>query len=188
MTMLEQWTLWCWLAYLISWAATWSYVKPAKWKQPPSDRMAYGLLLWIAIVLTIGSFNHRRLPWPFFSHPGGVVWLGFLTTLGGLLLAIWARVTLGRNWSSGMDIKEGHELITHGPYTFIRNPIYTALLLMLFGSALVTGSIFALVGCLCAFWSFWIRIRAEEDLMTKLFPNTYPAYAKRVKRLIPFVF
>jgi hypothetical protein len=58
--------------------------------------------------------------WPF--------WLGAVVTIAGLLFAIWAREHLGSNWSRSVTIKQGHELITSGPYAVVRHPIYTGIL------------------------------------------------------------
>ena len=85
-----------------------------------------------------------------------------------------------------MTFKEGHELVTGGPYCYIRHPIYTGLLLAIFGSALVTGPVLlaAFVGmaiyCVCSAWT-------EEGLMLQAFPEQYTQYKRRTKAFIPFV-
>ncbi len=105
----------------------------------------------------------------------------------GLLFAIWARWTLAGNWSSNVTFKHGHELIVRGPYRFVRHPIYTGLLLMALGTALVEGLAGAFAGVLLFFVGFWIKLRLEEQMMTRHFPSEYPPYKSRVKALIPFV-
>jgi len=57
----------------------------------------------------------------------------------GLGIAIWARIALGSNWSGLPTFREGHELIQRGPYRFVRHPIYTGVLLMMLGSAILLG-------------------------------------------------
>lgn len=111
--------------------------------------------------------------------------LGLALAAAGVALAIWARLYLGRNWGMPMSIKENPELVTTGPYAYIRNPIYTGILMALVGSSLVIwwwAAIFA--------WSaiyFVIAARGEERIMLKEFPDTYPAYKARTKMLVPFV-
>jgi protein-S-isoprenylcysteine O-methyltransferase Ste14 len=112
--------------------------------------------------------------------------LADLLVLAGMWIAIWARVTLGGNWSSRVTLKEGHELIQRGPYRFVRHPIYSGLLLMVLGTAVLvgrTGGFFALLIC---FSGFWFKGRQEELLLTKHLPG-YPEYMARTKALIPFV-
>ncbi len=76
-------------------------------------------------------------------------------------------------------------MITSGPYVYVRHPIYTGVLLALLGSAL-TGSILGIMLLIIGV-VFCLRIGKEERIMLGLFPNDYPAYQKRTKRLIPFV-
>lgn len=109
----------------------------------------------------------------------------FLTALG-IAVAVWARLHLGRNWSGRPTMKIGHELVTSGPYRFVRHPIYTGVLTALFGSGLVNGPIWMVVFILFALLFRW-RIRVEEIYMMELFPSEYPAYRTRTKALIPVV-
>src|ERR1700722_4326811 len=62
--------------------------------------------------------------------------LGLALTILGCLFAVWARVTLGSNWSGLPTVRREHELITKGPYTLARHPIYTGILLALAGNAI----------------------------------------------------
>jgi protein-S-isoprenylcysteine O-methyltransferase Ste14 len=83
-------------------------------------------------------------------------------------------------------MKQEHELVTNGPYEYVRHPIYTGMLLAAFGSAL-TGSAFAIGVFVEASILFLSRIPREEKIMLELFPNAYPRYQDETKRLIPFV-
>jgi protein-S-isoprenylcysteine O-methyltransferase Ste14 len=105
----------------------------------------------------------------------------------GLAIALWARFTLGRNWSGIVTLKEGHELVKHGPYRFVRHPIYTGILTMFFATALALGHLAGFAATLLMFVSFWIKLRDEEKLMLQQFPEQYADYRRRVKRIIPFV-
>src|SRR5262249_11895523 len=101
--------------------------------------------------------------------------------------ALWARVALGRNWSGVVTLKEGHELIEHGPYRFVRHPIYTGIFTMFFATALALGHLSGFAGALLTFASFWVKLCDEEKLMLQQFPERYAAYRRRAKRIIPFV-
>lgn len=113
--------------------------------------------------------------------------LGIFLTFIGLVIAVTARKTLAGNWSSTLDVKEEHKLITTGIYQYMRHPIYTGVLLMLLGTLCAFLSFNEFIIFFCATLLFIFRMRQEEALMTKTFPKDYPAYKKRTKRLIPFI-
>jgi protein-S-isoprenylcysteine O-methyltransferase Ste14 len=69
----------------------------------------------------------------------------------------------------------------------VRHPIYTGILTMFFATALTQGHLAGFAGTLLMFASFWIKLRGEENLMLKQFPERYRAYQQRAKRIIPFV-
>ena len=100
---------------------------------------------------------------------------------------LWARATLGRNWSGTVTLKENHEPIVRGPYRLVRHPIYTGLLAMLMATAIQQAHIAGMIGLILVFVSFWIKLSDEEELMRKQFPNQYAAYQQRFRRIIPFV-
>ena len=105
----------------------------------------------------------------------------------GLFVTLWARRTLAGNWSSDVTFKQDHELIKTGPYRFVRHPIYTGLLLMALGTAVAVGQLRCWLGVAMAGVGFWIKLKQEERLMLRHFPNDYPAYQKQVKALVPFL-
>ncbi len=112
---------------------------------------------------------------------------GIAVCAAGVAFAIWARHTLGRNWSGNPTIKEGHELIERGPYRFVRHPIYTGILLAILGSGIGSGQVKHLFILGFAVAILWAKLRIEESLMLRQFPETYPGYMKRTKALVPFV-
>jgi protein-S-isoprenylcysteine O-methyltransferase Ste14 len=84
--------------------------------------------------------------------------------------------------------REHHELIQSGLYGYVRHPIYTGIILMALGTALERGTVGAMLFCLLVLAFMVNKAIQEERLLTKHFPNDYPAYKARVKtRIIPFV-
>jgi protein-S-isoprenylcysteine O-methyltransferase Ste14 len=112
--------------------------------------------------------------------------LGVVLLLAGLGLAVWARIYLGRNWGMPMTRMDEPELVTSGPYRFVRHPIYSGLLLAILGTALATNLYF-LIGLAVLGIYFIYSARVEERILVESFPTTYPAYKARTKMLIPFV-
>jgi protein-S-isoprenylcysteine O-methyltransferase Ste14 len=104
----------------------------------------------------------------------------------GLLLAVWARVHLGRNWGMPMTQRAEPELVTSGPYRFVRHPIYSGLLLGLVGTALATDLLGLILAVLLVGY-FYYSASVEEKNLTATFPTAYPAYRTATKMLIPFV-
>ena len=106
----------------------------------------------------------------------------------GLFLAIWARRHLGRNWSGEITIKVDHELIRSGPYRRLRHPIYTGLMAMYAGTAVVTGGWLAIVGLAMAAFAYWRKIRLEEANLDVAFGADYDAYRRETWALVPGLF
>jgi protein-S-isoprenylcysteine O-methyltransferase Ste14 len=112
--------------------------------------------------------------------------IGVVLCAAGMAFQVWARQHLGKNRSQTVSAKEGHELVTSGPYRFVRHPMYAGGFIACIGSAIVVGGawIFLLVFVGAIF--LW-RVGAEDKLMEQQFPNEYPEYKKRTKALIPFI-
>ena len=121
-----------------------------------------------------------------FTPTPALGWPAAALTAIGIGFAIWARVAIGRNWSPRPAVKEQHELVTSGPYAYVRHPIYTGIILAALGTAL-TGTVFGAIVFVLAIAVFLSRIGKEERIMLGLFPNAYPAYQARTKRLVPFI-
>jgi len=112
--------------------------------------------------------------------------VGVIVCIAGIIFFISARQHLGRNWSQTVSAKQDHELITSGLYRYVRHPMYTGGLTACIGSAIVCGGGFVFLLVLLGAIFLW-RVGAEDRLMEQQFPNDYPAYKKRTKALIPFV-
>lgn len=103
----------------------------------------------------------------------------------GLGFAAWARIHLGRFWSSTVTLKAEHALIRSGPYALVRHPIYTGLLLALAGTVLVRGTLAALLGFALLVLGVALKIRQEEQLLLAHFGTAYRDYQALVPALVP---
>jgi protein-S-isoprenylcysteine O-methyltransferase len=178
----------CYLIFIVYWAISAIGVK--KKASGKRGRLPWLLTRILLVVLVVAFLNlpgflpirHLLRSLPFFPIPAVRI-IGAVLTVLGLALAIWARRHLGRNWSSRATIQVGHELVTSGPYRFVRHPIYTGILMMWFGASLVNLVMFVMFVLIVLIF-FW-RIPKEEAFMMELFPDQYPAYRARTKALIP---
>jgi protein-S-isoprenylcysteine O-methyltransferase Ste14 len=178
----------CWLVFVAVWVLAAVSTKRTVYRESHSQRLRYWVLLIIACLLI---FKGQRLPYPLnlriIPHAMPIAWAAAVLCIAGLLVALWARVILGSNWSGMVTLKEGHELVERGPYRFVRHPIYSGMLAMFFATALLQRHLAGFAGVLLVFASFWIKLAFEEDLMLQQFPERYAAYRQRTKRMIPFV-
>jgi protein-S-isoprenylcysteine O-methyltransferase Ste14 len=179
-------------ALWLSWGATWwalsRHVSPATRQESVASRLAHLVPLMVALWLLamprlpLPPLDSRWLlwrPWTF--------WLGAMLTTAGLLFSVWARLHLGRHWSATVTLKQGHELITSGPYALVRHPIYTGLLLGFVGSAIALGEVRGLLAVAIVFAALWRKLRLEERWMVERFGPSYQAYAGRVAALVPWI-
>lgn len=189
----------CWVIYLLVWAVSAFNVKRDIRGGSGNIRQQFWVvrlvaaaivLLFVAVRIATGTahFTNSRLIFTRVIFPQSRVldWTAAALSVIGVGFAIWARVHLGRNWSPRPAVKENHELVTTGPYAYVRHPIYTGLILMAFGTAL-TGSIWGLGVFIVAVLFYVSRIGREEKIMLELFPDAYPMYQARTKKLIPWV-
>ena len=117
---------------------------------------------------------------------GGYGFVVFM--LAGLAFSWWARIHLGRLWSSAITRKEDHRIVDTGPYALVRHPIYTGLIVGLMATVAVDATITALIGGALVIFGLWLKARSEERfLMTELGADTYGPYCRRVPMLVPFI-
>ena len=177
-----------WIAFLLYWQIKAANTKATQRLEPAASRILRVFMLLIAIVLL--SLPRIPVPWLFLQlWPVGfwLFWLGAAVTIAGLLFAVWARVHLGRNWSRSVTIKQGHELITTGPYAAVRHPIYTGILTGLLGSVLALSQVRGVIAFVLFFVAFWIKLRMEEQWMRSQFGEVYVTYARKTAALVPYV-
>ena len=176
-----------WIAFLLYWQIKAAGTKTTQRLEPAASRILRALTFLILIVLL--STTRIPLPWLYRQlWPSGIwpFWIGAAFTVAGLLFAVWARQHLGSNWSGTVTIKQGHELIRSGPYTYVRHPIYTGLLAALLGTTVASGTVRAAIGLAIIAVALVRKSRIEEGFMREIFPDTYQRYSAEVPALIPF--
>jgi protein-S-isoprenylcysteine O-methyltransferase Ste14 len=168
-----------WIVFWIYWLASASTSKESVsggWRTRLTGVSAVGVFV-IAGVLHGGSLAVHSL------ILGAI---GAFLFACGIALAVWARLNLGRNWGMPTSQRVDPELVTSGPYRFVRNPIYSGLLTAMLGTALVNNLLgLIVVAALVAY--FYYCGTVEERNLTATFPGAYPEYRSRTKMLIPFL-
>jgi len=176
----------CWGIVILFWVVSAFWVKPTKERQSLSGRLGYLGLTVVVVLLFRGAIRSVSLSRSVLPHTLAVGIVADVLILMGLVVSIWARAVLGTNWSSRVTLKVNHQLIEHGPYRVVRHPIYSGLLLMILGTAVLIGRISGFFALAVSFAGLWLKLRQEEKLLTKHFPQ-YAEYKARTKALVPFV-
>lgn len=109
--------------------------------------------------------------------------IGIVTGITGVIFACWAKLTMRSSWGvfAQHDPKKQTKLVTIGPFSISRNPIYVGLLLYLLGFELALGSYFILL-VIPAFWLVQRAVRIEENLLTAIFGKEYEKYKRKVPK------
>ena len=109
--------------------------------------------------------------------------------MGSVLFVSAAVRTLGKQWSLTARVLEGHKLITQGPYSVVRNPIYTGMLGMLLATGLAISHWIGLLIAMIVFGiGTSIRVHSEETVLREAFGEEFEAYASKVPAVVPFLF
>ena len=177
-----------WIVFLLYWQIKAINTKTTQRLEPAASRILRVFIFLIVIVL----LSTTRIPlrwlylelWPVGLWP---FWLGAAVTVAGLLFAVLAREYLGGNWSRSVTIKQGHELITTGPYAVVRHPIYTGTLAGFLGMAIAISQVRGFVALFLVFLVFLIKLRMEEKWMRSHFGETYATYSRQTAALVPYL-
>jgi protein-S-isoprenylcysteine O-methyltransferase Ste14 len=173
-----------WIIFSFYWEAAAKNAAKAKSSESSFSRGIHVVLTNLALLLEIIQFpfGGRFLPASYVA-----IAMGCAVTIFGLFVAIWARSHLGRYWSGEITIKVEHELIRTGPYKRLRHPIYTGILIMYSGTAIVTGTWLAVAGLAIAAFAYWRKIRLEEANLRVAFGPAYDAYRRESWALLPWL-
>ena len=174
-----------WIVFVIYWIARAFNTRATRENEPLSSRLGVlivevlGYLLIFNGYTGIGFLGMLVLPRTF----AGAI-LGIVFTWAGIGLAIWARHHLAENWSARVTIKEDHQLIRTGPYTHLRHPIYSGLILATLGSVVAIDKWRCVLGLCLVVGGYWFKARKEEAMLSQQFGESFGEH----KRLTGFLF
>jgi protein-S-isoprenylcysteine O-methyltransferase Ste14 len=149
-------------------------------RSPLNKWVGVSAVVVIVLIAVVPVDWHRT-----FDVPTWVQMLGGLILIGSTAFTMWARLRLGRMWSSMAVEREDHELRSDGPFAVTRHPIYTGIIGMLLGTTLLSGETSWLAALIAGIVILETKAIVEERLLLTVFPDEYPRYRKRVPQMIP---
>jgi len=158
------------------------------------DRRQEGLLVLatlrpLALASMLGLFaymiNPAWMAWSAVSLPVSVRWLGVGVGVTAGSLLIWTMHTLGKNLTDTVVTRKEHELVTGGPYRFVRHPFYCAFILAVLANAIVPANWFILLTGVSAWLVIVFRTNKEEENLIARFGDEYRRYMERTGRFLP---
>lgn len=152
-------------------------------------KLLIALRLLFALPLYLAMFAYMISPqwmaWSALALPTWLRWLGAGLGFATIPLLYWLFRSLGKNVSETVLTKERHELVTHGPYRWVRHPLYTTASLGIFALGLVAANWFMLVMILLIMMTLPALAAKEEALLMEKFGNAYREYMQRTGRFLP---
>jgi protein-S-isoprenylcysteine O-methyltransferase Ste14 len=172
-----------WVIFNVYWTVAAKNAAPVKSAETPGSRQLHVLLMngsLVLLYLPVHGLRTRFLPNAPVLAP-----IGLTIQAAFLLLAVSARRSLGRNWSGPVSVVADHQLVRSGPYRWVRHPIYTGMLGMYVGAAVVLGELHSLIAVAILVAIYARKIRMEERTMQGAFGAAYDAYRRDTWTWIP---
>jgi protein-S-isoprenylcysteine O-methyltransferase Ste14 len=142
-----------------------------------------GLALWGAVVTYL--VNPRWMQWSQIGLPAWARWAGAVLGVVTVALLYWLFSSLGKNITPTVATRAEHTLVTHGPYRWVRHPLYSVGTLFFLALSLLAANWFIAVASICALQLLALRIPREEAKLVERFGDAYRAYMARSVRLLP---
>jgi protein-S-isoprenylcysteine O-methyltransferase Ste14 len=174
-----------WALFSLYWEAEAKKAAAAKNSESSWSRGLHVTLVSLAQLMVLAPIRGLGRDLPVSSL---VMASGLLAQAMGTFLAVWARRHLGRNWSGAVSITVEHRLVRSGPYRRLRHPIYTGLLAMYIGPAMVTGEWLGLAGVVVVVVAYLRKLRLEEARLAAEFGGEYAEYRRESWAWVPGVY
>jgi protein-S-isoprenylcysteine O-methyltransferase Ste14 len=156
------------------------------------QEMGRGVMILTAIITIVGGAGlilYLLSPpwWVWTKLPLGelVQWLGIVIAIPPLFYLIWVHRHLDTQWSIALELQEDHKLITSGPYSRVRHPMYLGIFVYTAGLILIASDLLVFIFFAFSIWVNYRRIPSEEKMMIAQFGDEYSEYMKRSGRLFP---
>jgi protein-S-isoprenylcysteine O-methyltransferase Ste14 len=176
-----------WIGFALSWIAAMPWSSAVEKRVGLGREIAYRSVLLVGLIVSLVPAHGYEGPLRLWYPTRDLFWTSVALIVVGFAFSWWARIYLGSLWSGQVTKKENHRVVDTGPYGVVRHPIYTGILLAVFATAAVKGTIPGIVGALIIALGLWMKARLEEGwLRQELGANAYDDYRRRVPMLVPF--
>jgi len=142
-----------------------------------------GLALWLSVLTYL--INPAWMAWASLSLPVWVRWIGAVILVACVPLIYWVFSSLGKNVTPTVAIRREHSLVTHGPYRWVRHPLYTGASLAFIGLSLLAANWFIAAVLLLVWPVIAMRTPIEEKRLIERFGDEYRNYMQRTGRYLP---
>jgi protein-S-isoprenylcysteine O-methyltransferase Ste14 len=177
---------WLWAVWYASWLIS------LFWAGKPQERLRfrqhwlYQVVTMLGVIGLFGPPSARMSPFRLWLTNDSVGWILFGLTAFSFLFCWWARIEMGKLWSGFISRNANHRIVSTGPFSIVRHPIYTGVIAAAFLMAIELGTAVALGGAVMFALAFWMKARLEEQfLREQLGPQAYDAYRRSVPMLLP---
>lgn len=155
-----------------------------------ADRKPVVVALAVAGAVFYGSLlswliHPPLVAWAGLRIPSSARWTGAVLMAAGMTAALWSLWHLGRNVTPTAVARSRAELVTSGPYRWVRHPLYSSMLLTVPGCALLAANALVLVGGLATVAVILFRTGREETELIERFGDRYIGYMERTGRILP---
>lgn len=146
-------------------------------------RSIFGLAGWLSAFVYL--INPAWMAWAQLDLPAWLRWSGSLIMAVCLPLIYWIFSSLGSNVTPTVAIRREHSLVVHGPYRWVRHPLYTVGFLSFIGFSLLSANWFTAVALVLGFGVLALRTPLEEKRLINRFGDEYQDYMRRTGRYLP---
>jgi protein-S-isoprenylcysteine O-methyltransferase Ste14 len=175
-----------WAGFALSWIAAMPWSSAVEKRAGIGREAAYRFVLVAGGLIFFVPAHGYEGPLRLWHLPYQAVWPAIGAILLGFAFAWWARIFLGALWSGQVTRKTDHHIVDTGPYAIVRHPIYTGILLAVYATAALKGTVLGLVGAVVITIGLWMKARLEEGFLRDELGDAYDAYRTRVAMLLPF--
>ena len=161
--------------------------EPISWNEEGAAVMVllrvFGLIGWLSVITYL--VNPAWMKWSEMPLPEWARWIGVVTGIISVPLMYWLFKSIGKNITQTVKTRKEHELVTNGPYRWVRHPLYSVGTLLFLSFALMASNWFIALSSLMGLVMLMVRLPKEEGNLIEKFGDEYRNYMKRTGRLIP---